>query len=99
HHFFNRSLSFTTRRYRGGGPASRAPLVERVRLTLLVAAAVRELDDPAAVPLVEAPRALVALEDPEPEAVRPPRAHLPEQRRPDAVSLRGRVDVEEPEQV
>src|SRR5690348_5445803 len=87
------------RRYRDRGPASRPPLVERVGLALLVAAAVGELDDDAAASLVEAARAGVLLEDPEAEALGPPLGDALEERRADPASLRRRIDVEEPEQV
>ena len=48
----------------------RAPFVESVGLLLFVAGAVRQLDEPAAVALVEPTRALVLLKDPEPESTR-----------------------------
>ena len=61
---------------RAGARSSRQPsghpLVERVRLALFVTAAVRELDDVQAVPLVEAAGASVLLEDPQAESRRTP---------------------------
>ena len=70
-----------------------APLVERVRQPLLVLV-LRLPDEPKAVPLVQAPRALVLLEDPQPQPARPLALCELEQRRADAASLCRRVHVQ-----
>lgn len=75
------------------------PGVERVRLALLVPASVGQLDERAAVPLVEPARAFVALERPQVEAVRPLALHDVEEHRSDTPALRSRVDVQVAEQI
>jgi cob(I)alamin adenosyltransferase len=71
-----------------------SPLVERVWLPLLVPGAVRQLDEPAAVPLVEGAGALVALEHPEAEPLRPALLCAVEQRAADAPPEGLWLDVE-----
>ena len=57
-------------RVRATRTSRRAATVERVRLALVVPGSVGQLDEAQAAPLVEAPGARVALEDPEAEAAR-----------------------------
>src|SRR2546430_661142 len=88
----------------GGSSASRSPssrrssgsspLVQRVRLFLHVPGAVRDPDEPEAVPLVEPARAVVLLEDPELEALGPLNLRVVEQRRPDPATLAPGLDVQ-----
>ena len=77
----------------------RRPLVERVGLLLLVAGAFRQLDEATAVALVEPASSLVALEDPEPNAVRTFALHDVEQRAPDSARLVLRTNVEMSENI
>src|SRR5258707_15665727 len=77
----------------------RAPFVERIGRPFLVVRAVREADGGASASLVEAPRLLVRLEDPEREPARTPLLHLVEQRRTDAATEGARNDVEMTEHV
>src|SRR5437763_9506048 len=74
--------------------AAGRPSVPHVGCLLVVVRAVGELDGDCAVRLVEAPRALVLLEDPELEAVRPQGGHVLEERVTDAGPDLVRMDVE-----
>src|SRR5205823_13241945 len=79
---------------RGRGLTAGRPSVPHVGCLLGVARAVGELDGDCAVRLVEAPRALVLLEDPELEAVRPQRGHVLEEAVAAAGPDFGRLDVD-----
>ena len=75
------------------------PFVQRVGFLFLVAGAVRELDETAAVPLVESASAFVLLKDPEPESARSLLLYDVEERGSHAAILLVRMDVDMSQEV
>src|SRR4029079_5109083 len=82
-----------------GQRLGRLPLVERVRLALLVPRAVGQLDDLHAAVLVELPRLRVPLEDPEPEPVGCELLYPVEKQAAGTLAVVLRIDVEVVEEV